>query len=289
MQVRERVRVVIESLPAVVAFAIALLTLVPGDILNLILPQQRLTERLLIGVLLLVCGASYLHLYLDRARERKGASQLEAKIEGIRSHIAALRNNTDLIAQTRAQLDLLPPRARALSSFAGSYMLSRIDDILNRQFFDVRGGFFFQDFYRKVFEELQPPCDLIATADATPTYFWRGRDLNELFRGFIARGGTLTRIFFIDSLEQLQNPATLDIMRGQHAADVRVYWVLRSDLPDVRYMIADKQMTFGWQLYTNSAGEIESVNVSWNTQTAEERYNYLYRVLHHERTQRFTG
>lgn len=168
-------------------------------------------------------------------------------------------------------------------------MLTRIDGILNRESFEIQGGFFFQDFYREVFRSLRAPCDLIATADATRNYFWRGRDLNDMFREFIERGGSLTRIFFLNSLDQLQDNATLDIMRGQHLAGVKVYYVVRTELREARFMLADRQKSFGWILHTAASGEIDRVQVSWNAQTADECSKYLLSVLEHEATMRFNG
>ena len=281
MDLRRRMLKFAALAPGAAAIAVALWGLAP-------LPDAwdgpRLT--LMLAALLGVSGASYLYLYAQGERDAERDAALQQRLDGLREHIATLRDARDLTAQLRALLELLPERARVLSRYAGNYMLTRLDSILTKEHFEVQGGFFFQDFYREVFKAL-PACSLIATADATPDYFWKSKDLNDLFRAFKDRGGKLTRVFYLRDPEQLHDPVTQQIMRDQHAAGVEVHWVVRSALPDARYMIADADYTFGWLLRTNVRGEIDHVDVSWNRQTAEERYKYLLAVLKHNSTQAF--
>ncbi len=268
--------------PALVAIAVALSSLAP-------LPEAWDSPRLtlMMGALLAVSGASYLYLYAQGEREEARTKALEARLDAMRANIATLRDARQLTDQVRAQLEVLPPWGRVLSRYAGDYMLARIDSILRKEHFEIRGGFFFQDFYREVFRTL-PACKLIATADATPDYMWKSRDLNALFHDFVAvRGGELDRIFFLRDPAQVHDAAVREIMLGQHSAGVRVHWVVRSALPDALYMIAADGDGFGWQLRTNARGEIEHVDVSWNGQLAAERYGYLSSVLNHPATQRF--
>lgn len=280
---RRTVQRIVTLLPALMALALAAVGLLP-------LPGSWDEERLswMVAALLAVSAAGYLHVYFQAEREQKRADAFETKLDALRAHVATLRDNTDLTNQLQGQLDIMSEPGRNLSQYAGRYMLTRLDSILNKQHFKIQGGFFFQDFYREVFRDM-PPYDLIATAAPTRTYFWRSNDLNTLFRDFIARGGTLKRIFFVEHVADMEEQPVLDIMRGQVKAGVEVYWIVRSSLRDAQFMIADSGKTFGWRLETNADGQIDVVDVSWNPQTAAERYNYLHKVLHHDATKRFTG
>lgn len=268
--------------PAIVALGVALSSLAP-------LPEAWESPRLtlMMGALLAVSGASYLYLYAQGEREEKRTRALDHRLDTLRASIATLRDANGVTDQVRAQLEVLPKWGRILSRYAGDYMLARIDSILAKEHFEIRGGFFFQDFYREVFNAL-PPCTLIATADAMPEYMWKSRDLNALFEDFIKRrGGKLDRIFFLRAPEHLHDASVREIMLGQHNAGVNVHWVVRSALPEALYMIAEEGGAFGWQLRINARGEIEHVDVSWNPQVARERHRYLSSVLNHPATQAF--
>jgi hypothetical protein len=286
MKLNQRiVRVVLR----VAALSSAIIALGVGFSSLLPMPDAWQSARftLMLGALLTVCGASYLHLYSQGERDEARDRALEARLEALRDTIAKLHAPAELTSHVRAQLVTLPRWGSILSAYASDYMLARIDSILTKDGFAVQGGFFFQDFYRAVFRSL-PACKLIATADASPEYMWKSRDLNGIFEDFIKqREGALTRIFFLREEADLNDPAVREIMLGQHQADVKVYWVVRSALPEVRYMLAEEGGGFGWQLRTNARGEIEHVDVSWAKSFATDCLSYLNGALHHPATQRF--
>jgi len=200
-----------------------------------------------------------------------------------RDAILALSDKADLIAKLKAQIENLPdPNARKLTSTVGPHIVTLIKQILTKDFFVIKGGVLFQEFYRATFKQLNGPCDIIATALADYKYHWGRADLNDLFREFTRKPGcSLTRIFILKDRALLDTKDAQEIMRGQAEAGVNVFWILREDLTEpMQLVVADKQHTFSWELSITDDNSIETVRASWDPDTADDLHRYGERLLH---------
>jgi hypothetical protein len=213
----------------------------------------------------------------------RDAERTNVALDKVDRQLSAMASNEALMSEVRERLERLPPNGRRLTSFVGNYIVARLESMLTEDYFEIQNGQVFQDFYRETFSALTPPCDIIATARARNLYMWGAVDLTKLFSDYIKRGCTLTRVFILKDVSELDEEEVRKILNNQAAIDINVGWVLESDLHHIglepRLMIADQQETFSWELWTHTAtNQIDKLNASWNEKTCEDRLRYLKRV-----------
>lgn len=235
-------------------------------------------ERVKVGVSVLLGLTSLAVLnYFFEARDNE---RNEAMLSEVKDYLAIRTGDHELVSEVRGRLSKLPPGGQRLTKYVGNYIVDRIETMLTEQFFEIQNGQVFQCFYRETFEGLRAPCDLLATALPAKSYLWRARDINALFADFIGRGGTLTRVFLVKDAAELALVDTQEVMRGQAEAGVRVGWVFVQSLDKPRLMMADRQRSISWELWTHSGtGEIDTLNASWNARTCDDRWRYLESVV----------
>ena len=276
MWVQRFLQQIVSVVAGVIGLLVAVWVWLPADLTNHFLPatdMQRL--QISVAVILSITSAAFLnYFFVDRDNKRN--AETLGKVE---KHLEIIHSNEALVGEIRVRLRRLPPSGRRLTQYVGGYIVDRIETMLTSEYFEIQNGQVFQNFYRETFKALRPPCDIVATANPTRQYMWSAQDLNELFSNFIKRGGSLTRVFFLKDESELASEELQAIMQGQAAAGVRVGWILISKLDQPRLMIADKQKTLSWELWTHfGTGQIDKLNASWNVQTCDERWRYLQLV-----------
>lgn len=221
---------------------------------------------------------------LDRqsASFREQMERVNSALQEQKAAIGAVRESGPLIEALDATLSNLPDKnAAKLTSHMVPYIMQHVRTIITKKQFTIKGGVFFQEFYRDTFRRLNGPCDIIATALADYESHWDDPELDTLFKTFTSKPDcSLKRIFILESDDVFKAKNVQNLMAAQSKSGVEVYWITRRELTEpLQLLIADKQHTLSWLLGVTQKNAIETVEASWDTGIAGDRYRYAERLL----------
>jgi hypothetical protein len=123
----------------------------------------------------------------------------------------------------------------------------------------------------------------LATSLASREFFWKNAPLLEAIKTFIDGGGSMTRIFFLDSAAREEDDGVREIILEQLNAGVVVHTIDSSKVPDDwqrTFVVAEKEV-FAWTVTINARGRIASVEATADGQQVEE-YRHLFGRLRHD-------
>ena len=169
----------------------------------------------------------------------------------------------------------LPADAKAMTKFLMEEYLKQIERVHNHQQFEMRGGYFFTEFWVKTMQELKP-CTLCATAQPYKEYFWENADIFPAQQRFVARGGRIIRFFIRHDNETPEQKREAEETLTKHeslnesnAGHVFTWHITQSDhdklgIGSPHFMIIDElEERLFWELQVEN-GRIRRVWGAWD-------------------------
>src|SRR5262245_43012507 len=137
MLLRRILRQLLAALSGLVGLAVALWTVLPGELTQNIGPAEpsarlQVTMSVLLGV---ACLAFFNYFLQLRDDER-----LARSVRKVEQHLELMHDDRALIAETRERLARLPDIARKLTGFVGGYIVDIVETMLLNEHFEIQNG-----------------------------------------------------------------------------------------------------------------------------------------------------
>jgi len=120
----------------------------------------------------------------------------------------------------------------------------------------------FRGFFVKTLE-VYPGKEFWATSVPSRKYFWRNDEVEVRMETFIRGGGTIKRIFFLNSEEELRGEEAQDILNRQKQVGVQVYYAMVEDISSelLRFFVVESHGEVAWETFRGPDSAIRSVKV----------------------------
>lgn len=215
---------------------------------------------------------------------------LALRLEQISNAIAELRtqseNNTlQALSDLRKQID---PNLEAIF---GDYVTSVIENmqfLIRERTLELTDIDMFRSYYKKAFEQYTGST-FFATSTPSVLFFWSGPSIVQSMAAFIKAGGTIKRIFFLESEADLQKEEIRNILVSQDEVGVEVYTVLIRDVtPEFqKYVMVDSHKKIGWELFVGPGGKIRSAKLTSKPEVLENSKRVFDHIMQLDSTTRF--
>ena len=182
---------------------------------------------------------------------------IEKESDALQSHFS--RSTLEQIGQLRSQVH---SRLNRVVPGEIDRLFGQFTDLLTDNRLQLSDPEKFRGFYKATLAEF-PAKEFWATSLPYRRYFWRDDETEQAMQRFIRGGGKMTRIFFINSEQELQSPEVIQILSRQAELDVTVYTGLAPTISrDLRRtFMVDSQGQIAWETFAGPNHEIERVEV----------------------------
>jgi len=153
-----------------------------------------------------------------------------------------------------------------LTSVAGDHISALIDKMVRVyeektiQLDDIE---LFRTIYKATLQKFKGNT-FLATSIPDSEFFWRNRSIESSIAAFIRSGGTMSRIFFIESQDDLRSPEVQKILRIQQKLGVQVHTTSIHEIPLnlQRFVFADRHRKIGWEPIRGPDNRIKSIEIT---------------------------
>lgn len=222
----------VESYVAGIAGAAAILIAV-FDLVGLLESERWkwLAEHIPVFTLLCIGMALALLFFFERDMEEIRDEFKKEKIERLSDARSLLNPNLDLVI--------------------GAHISGVIDGLtraLQGQTYTLNDLELFRSFYRRTLTAFKG-ASFYATSIPSQAFFWRHQATEAAMATFIKNGGTMTRIFFLESPDQLHSDEVRIILNKQVDMNVQVYVLPMNEVPDPlkKFFMVDSDSRIGWE------------------------------------------
>ena len=152
-----------------------------------------------------------------------------------------------------------------------------LENIYTNKCFTIFDGDKFKQLFKQVLHTYRGK-HFCATSFPSKVFFWGDNTIIEAMKAFINDGGSLTRIFFLDSETELEKPEIQDILNVQLDLGIKVYITKEKHETEETYFMYEEQGEIGWETRLKKDNKVGSVEVTWNKSKIDEyksRYNTI--------------
>lgn len=181
------------------------------------------------------------------------------------------------LAQIRSDIYQLGPAAlRRVLERPGLRMLHNLETLLNERTVEIYNPESFPVIYEDILKACPGAC-FWATSLPRREYFWGIPGIIDTIRSFTTAtasspAGKMNRIFFLEREDDLNDPEVKEVLESQIEADVKVYTILRSRVPDQLNMLwmVDDTGRIAWRVIPSWNGRIAGFRLTTNEKYAGE-------------------
>jgi hypothetical protein len=212
----------------------------------------------------------------------KTANDTKARVEDLVIH----QGKADL-ERLRSVTSRLDPSLQRVFSEHVEGLLAKLLQALENRTVKV-DGLDFGYFYRKSLEG-NPGCHFMATALPYKRYFWKSQPALDAIAKFIANRGTMTRIFFLESEEELCNDEVIEVLSSQARIGVEVYTLCEVPPRLQKYFMVAKDRSIAWETFIGTGQELVSATVTSQPDRTLEYLRDFDQLMNLPVTKRFDG
>lgn len=174
-----------------------------------------------------------------------------------------------------------PSKFRQLVTSQVKGFKADLRDLIENGALNVDDAEYFPILYHDALE-IYSGAHLYATAVPRKYYFWSNESVLGAMNNFVDAGGKITRIFFLENEEELQDPEVRSVMDSQALAEIEVRHVVRSQVDPslARYFLVAKSQEFGWTVKTTGENRIRGFRVSTDPNELEAMWIDMSKLMH---------
>ncbi len=142
------------------------------------------------------------------------------------------------------------------------YAFTQVKSALGNNTFQLNNVEKFRGFFVKTLE-VYPGREFWATSVPSKKYFWRNDEVELRMQKFIQGGGTIRRIFFLNSEEELQGAEAQEILTRQKQIGVKVSYAMVEDISAelLRFFVVESHGEVAWETFRGPDSAIRSVKI----------------------------
>jgi len=212
----------------------------------------------------------------------KTANETRAKVDDLLS----LQGKTDL-ERLRSVTSRLDPSLQRVFSEHVEGLVAKLLQALENRTVQV-DGLDFGYFYRKSLEG-NPGRHFMATALPYKRYFWKSQPALDAIGRFIANGGKMTRIFFLESEGELSDDEVIEVLSSQVRVGVEVYNICQAPARLKKYFMVAKDRSIGWETFIGTDQELVSATVTSQPDKILQYLRDFEQLMYLPATRRFVG
>jgi hypothetical protein len=142
-------------------------------------------------------------------------------------------------------------------------LLEQLNRLIRNRTYELGDVELFRAFYKGALEAYKG-SHFVATSVPSEKFFWRNQSTERAIAQFIHDGGKMTRIFFISSLDELNNEETRRILITQMDMGVEVYTATTGGVPAPlrRFFMVEKEGRIAWEPFRAPDNSITGINLT---------------------------
>jgi hypothetical protein len=237
------------------------------DLFGLLESVEFIKSRQLTLTLLIISG---LVVYLTSLGRKLDdiESSLVIKIDAIESSMHTLQAhvNQDTIEKVKSLRHQLDKNLEVIYGDMISDSLNNIERALKERTIKFNDLELFRYLYKRTLEKY-PRATFLATSLPYKRFFWRNPMMEDAIKKFIEDGGTMQRIFFVKSLEELKQEEVKQVIADQCKIGVEVFVTIKDKIPPHlrRIFVVDQEKRIAWEVNVDQDSEIIEVKATTNS------------------------
>lgn len=213
------------------------------------------------------------------------------KLDNLQSYLLALQSyvqseTTAQILSLRKQVD---PNLEAVFGEQISNLLASVERALKERSIQLEDVDLFRYFYKRTLEQY-PRATFFATSLPYQRYFWKNQPIEQAIAHFIAGGGKMKRLFFLNEAKDLNNEEVKEILATQCNIGVEVYVVELSNVPLYlrRFFLVDSKERIAWETFAGPDHRIVRVVATSHPESTKNFVRMFKELLELHGTRRYS-
>ena len=138
----------------------------------------------------------------------------------------------------------------------------------------------FRYFYKRTLE-VYPKATFYATSIPSQKYFWKNKSSEQAIADFIANGGKMKRVFFLNSTVEAASIEEKEILNDQIEIGVEVYVTYSPNVPKrlKKFFLTEKEGQIAWEALIGPSREIIEVMATSNEDKTKEYVDIFDELL----------
>ena len=181
----------------------------------------------------------------------------------------------------------------ALKKVLGDYITglrSTLQRSLTEKVVEFHDVDLFRYFWKRTLTQLSGKTDLVFTSLPYQKYFWASGSYERPTKDFVASGGTMKRIFFLNGFDELKNDDVRRVLLSHCECGVDVFVTDVNTVPPHlhKLLLADKKKRIGCQVAVGATNEIIKTEATADPNTIQSYIKVFENLLDLPMTRRWS-